>query len=133
MFSLVFPLWTPDEYRVTLQTDLGSVAGTSCSMLPTVPPETPVATATPIAVATFTAAPEPEPSDHPDDTPSPAICAGDCGADGVVTVGDLVTIVNVALGSMTMSSCSACDQDGSGEATVDEVVLAVDAALRGCR
>jgi hypothetical protein len=37
-------------------------------------------------------------------TPLPPICAGDCDGDGVVTIGELVTGVRIALGSFAATS-----------------------------
>lgn len=62
----------------------------------------------------------------------PPMCAGDCGADGAVTVDELVLIVNIALGSASVSQCSAGDVNRDGAITVDEIVSAVNRALGGC-
>ncbi len=60
------------------------------------------------------------------------VCAGDCNGDGVVTVDELVTGVDVALGTATMRQCRSANDSGSERVTVDELVRAVDAALSGC-
>ncbi|MBI3783986.1 MAG: hypothetical protein HY270_11355 [Deltaproteobacteria bacterium] len=54
---------------------------------------------------------------------------GDCNGDGQVTVDELVTGVNIALGSESLSHCPAFDADGDGAVTVDELILAVQSAL----
>jgi secreted trypsin-like serine protease len=59
-------------------------------------------------------------------------CAGDCNADGHVTVDELVTGVNIALGSPPRDACQSLDSDGNGVVTVDELVRAVHNALSGC-
>src|ERR1700687_5565534 len=59
-------------------------------------------------------------------------CRGDCDGSGTVTIDDLVTMVNVALGLATLSACPAGDADGSGTITVDEIIVAVNSALAGC-
>ncbi|MGE0520781.1 MAG: thaumatin family protein [Candidatus Binatia bacterium] len=59
-------------------------------------------------------------------------CSGDCNADGVVQVHELVTLVNAVLEHVDVSVCLAGDSDLDGSITVDEVVTAVDAALAGC-
>jgi ELWxxDGT repeat protein len=64
--------------------------------------------------------------------PATPRCDGDCGRDGVVSVADLVTAVNVALDNAPLASCTSIDLDGGGEVTIDELVLAVGAALEGC-
>jgi hypothetical protein len=61
-----------------------------------------------------------------------AACAGDCNGDGSVTVDELVTGVNIALGSTPLEQCASLDVDGHGAVTIDELVRAVDSALTGC-
>ena len=59
-------------------------------------------------------------------------CVGDCDAGGIVTVDDLVTLVNIALGTAEVTECPAMDQDGDGQVAVNELIAAVNAALVGC-
>jgi len=59
-------------------------------------------------------------------------CTGDCNGDGKVTVDELLTMVNVALGSGDVTSCTAGDSVVDGRITVDELVEAVGNALNGC-
>jgi Tol biopolymer transport system component len=59
-------------------------------------------------------------------------CPGDCSADGEVTVDELVTMVNIALGTATVSECSAGNTNGDDAITIDEIVAAVNNALQGC-
>jgi hypothetical protein len=58
-------------------------------------------------------------------------CTGDCGANGVVSVDEIVTLVNIALGAAAPSSCSEGVASG---ASVDITVLvqAVGNTLNGC-
>lgn len=63
--------------------------------------------------------------------PAPT-CVGDCAGNGTVTIEDLISGVNVALGFQPLSACSAIDGNGDGSASVDELVRAVTAALGGC-
>jgi len=63
-------------------------------------------------------------------TPKP--CLGDCNGDGQVTVNELITMVNIALGSASVSTCLAGDANGDGEITVNEIVAGVNHALSGC-
>lgn len=56
---------------------------------------------------------------------------GDCNSDGGVTVDEIVTSVNLALGKGRYRDCSEADTDGSRSITVDEVITAVTAALQG--
>ena len=62
----------------------------------------------------------------------PGICVGDCSANGLVTVNELVTGVNLALGRMPVSACGVFDVDGDGTVSIDELVGAVADALQGC-
>jgi hypothetical protein len=58
-------------------------------------------------------------------------CAGDCNGDGAVTVNELITMVNIALGNAP-PSCAAGDQTGDGRIAVNEIVAAVNNELNGC-
>ena len=59
-------------------------------------------------------------------------CAGDCNGDGEVTINELITGVNIALGNDSVSSCPAVDTNGDGEVAVNELIQAVNSALNGC-
>ncbi len=61
-----------------------------------------------------------------------AACTGDCNSDGTVSVDELVTGVDIALGNTPLEQCSSLDADGGGVVTVDELVRAVNNALTGC-
>lgn len=63
---------------------------------------------------------------------SDAACVGDCDGSGDVTVNELITMVNIALGSASLSSCPAADADGSGDITINEIIAAVNNALGVC-
>ncbi|MCX8073483.1 MAG: VCBS repeat-containing protein [Candidatus Binatia bacterium] len=68
----------------------------------------------------------------PTPTPLPR-CVGDCGGDGEVTIDELITMVNIALGSAPVSSCAAGDPNQDEEITIDEIIQAVNRALTGCQ
>jgi len=59
-------------------------------------------------------------------------CVGDCDGDDRVTIDEIVTGVNVALGSLSLDRCRSFDCDGNGEVTVDCLIRAVIGALNGC-
>jgi len=59
-------------------------------------------------------------------------CAGDCSADGAVTVEEIVRAVDIALGALPLAACEPADADGDGRVTVDELLQAVGRALNGC-
>lgn len=59
-------------------------------------------------------------------------CTGDCAGDGTVSVADLITGVDIALGTRPLSACDAMDGRGDGAVTIDDLLRAVSAALEGC-
>ena len=59
-------------------------------------------------------------------------CVGDCDDSHDVTVDDILTMVNIALGNAQLSDCSAGDANKDGQITVDEILTAVNNALNGC-
>jgi len=59
-------------------------------------------------------------------------CPGDCDGNEEVAINELVTCVNIALGSVPVSTCSPCDVDGDGMVSINELIQAVNAALCGC-
>lgn len=81
---------------------------------------------------TATATPAPATSPTPTPTSAPAVCVGDCDGSGAVSVDELISGVNVALGDTPVTACAALDGNGTGVVTVDEVLAAVNAALNGC-
>jgi len=62
----------------------------------------------------------------------PPSCAGDCNHDGAVTITELVSMVNIALGTANVSACTAGDANGDGAITINEIITAVNHALDGC-
>jgi hypothetical protein len=56
---------------------------------------------------------------------------GDCNGDGGVTINELITGVNIAVGSPLLDACRAFDANGDGLVTVNELILAVNFALNG--
>ncbi len=61
-----------------------------------------------------------------------AACVGDCDGCGTVTVPELITGVNMALGRLAISACPVFDRNGMDDVTVDELLAAVRAGLDGC-
>lgn len=59
-------------------------------------------------------------------------CGGDCDGFLNVTVDEIVTCVNVALGQASTLVCPACDLDFSETVTVDEIITSLNNALNGC-
>ena len=65
-------------------------------------------------------------------TPPVPACVGDCNGDGTVAINELITGVNIALGSLPVSACEAIDANGNGEVAINELIAAVNNALSGC-
>ena len=59
-------------------------------------------------------------------------CLGDCAGDEQVTVDELITGINIALGERPRSACPEFDPAGDGAVTVDEILQGVNKALNGC-
>jgi hypothetical protein len=59
-------------------------------------------------------------------------CPGDCNGSHDVTINELITGVNIALGNTGVGTCPAFDRNGDGSVTIDELIRAVNAALSGC-
>ncbi len=99
------------------------------------PSDTPIPTATPVWTATETFTPSPAASETPTSTPPstpPPPCVGDCNRDGAVTVDEILTMVNIALGNASLSLCPTGDGNGDQQITIDEILSAVNSALNGC-
>lgn len=50
----------------------------------------------------------------------------------MVTVDDIIKMVNIALGTEPLSVCPAGDPDHDGEITINEIIEAVNNLLFGC-
>jgi len=48
-------------------------------------------------------------------------------------VNEIISLVNVALGSGVLANCEAGDGNGDQQITIDEIVTAVNNALGGCQ
>ena len=79
--------------------------------------------------------PTPTPTTAPAVTPTPTstpLCVGDCNSSTDVTVDELLTMVNIALGNADVSACMAGDANHDEQITIDEILAAVNNALNGC-
>jgi hypothetical protein len=76
--------------------------------------------------------PTPTATQTPTPTATPKVCVGDCSNDQSVTVDEILTMVNIALGNVPLSECEAGDGNGDHQITVDEILTAVNNALNGC-
>jgi hypothetical protein len=64
--------------------------------------------------------------------PTAASCVGDCDSNGQVVIGELITAVNIAGGTLAIGQCPAVDIDGDLRVAINELIAAVGAALDGC-
>lgn len=67
------------------------------------------------------------------DTSSTRECIGDCDRDGVVTIDELLAVVNMSLGQRPRFGCNAATADGTKPVQITTIIAAVQAALGGCR
>jgi len=117
-------IFTATPTRTVTNTHTPTPTTPSLTHTPTVtfaPTPTPTASAT--APPTATATPSPTAISE---------CTGDCDGGGTVTVDELVTGVNIALGSLDVVACHPFDADRNDSVTIDELVNAVNNALDGC-
>jgi hypothetical protein len=49
-----------------------------------------------------------------------------------VSIADLITGVNIALGTLPVTACPPFDPDGDGQVTVADLITAVNNSLNGC-
>ena len=61
-----------------------------------------------------------------------ATCEGDCNGDRAVRIDEILTVVNIALGTLDVEACVAADRNQNGEITIDEILAAVGRALASC-
>ncbi len=91
-----------------------------------------VVTLSTLPTATSTATSPPTATPTPSATGTVPPCVGDCAGHRAVTVDEIVTMVNIALGNAAVSACTAGDANADGSITVDEILRAVFNALNGC-
>jgi CSLREA domain-containing protein len=88
----------------------------------------PTATPSPTSTATVAETVTSTPTTTPTATPTHVPCVGDCNDNGVVTIGEVVTLADIALDPAGAKTCPGSD----GEATVDALITAADNLLNGC-
>ena len=131
---------TPTSTPTATPTPTGPPTGTATLTPSATATSTPTATAssTPSATGTVTSTPTASPSPTATMTPTPSAtataprCSGHCDGGGIVTVDELLTLVNIAIGNADVSTCDTGDANHDGHVTVDEILGAVNNALSGC-
>jgi hypothetical protein len=99
----------------------GEIEIAAFSALPTEPPNQCLPGCAPHATPTATPA---APASH---------CAADCNRDGVVTVNELVSSINVALGRAPLEACPSSDRNGDNAVLIGDLIDGVGGALDGCQ
>lgn len=61
-----------------------------------------------------------------------AQCAGDCDGNARVTIAELRTAIDIALGQQATNACGAADIDRNARVTIEELVAAVTSAQLSC-
>lgn len=128
---------TPTRSATPTRTTTGTLAATPTgtktpvsTSTATASEPTPTPAETTPATATATAAMSPSRTEA---TRTPAAtCAGDCNGDDVVSIGELIRLVNIALGSAGLDLCPAGDVNGDEAITINELIGAVNNALYDC-
>jgi cysteine-rich repeat protein len=64
--------------------------------------------------------------------PAGAQCVGDCNGDGSVAINELITGVNIALGSSPVTACASFDTNSDGTVAINELITGVNNALGTC-
>ena len=128
---------TRTPHLTATATSVSTATSTSATTATSTPPSS--VTSTPSRAET----PSPTPSATPTPTPTPTmptgatstvappLCAGDCDGDSVVTIAELITMVNIALGSAQPSACAHGVPNGAA-VNIALIIQAVNNALNGC-
>ena len=130
---------TPTAIPIITATAIPTAIPTTLRLTPTARPTTltpgpltPTPTGTPTATPTHVQKRTPTATPTPSRTRTPVVVlVGDCDANAVVTIDEIVRGVNIALETLPVSACPAMDADGDGAVTVDELIRAVVNALEG--
>lgn len=97
------------------------------------PTRTPTDTRTPTPTETLAPTETSTASPLPTETATvKSLCLGDCGGDRRVTVDELVLMVTIGLGAVSVDDCPNGDADGDGLVGISEVIVSVRHALDGC-
>jgi hypothetical protein len=129
------PTLTPTPTATPISTRLPTATATRSRTFTATPTFTrPSVLQTPTATRTRTPTKTRTATRTPDGTPPTAgpPCVADCNDDGEVTIAELTTVLNMALGNLPLSACPAGDGDGSGQIDIPDIIAAVGKALNGC-
>ncbi|MGH7786209.1 MAG: hypothetical protein ACRERC_05045 [Candidatus Binatia bacterium] len=133
--STATPTSTPPATSTHTHTPAATATAIATASSTDTPTSAPTATAPPTATLTQVPSLTPTlaagtPTAQPT-TPPTGPCSGDCDGNGRVTIAELITLVNIALGG-PLATCPAGDRDGDGAIAITELIAAVSHALNGC-
>jgi hypothetical protein len=123
------PLVINDPQSVACEAPPPTVTSTATLPPGVTPTMTPTHTPTPSPSPTgpqLTATPTPTP------TRTGTVCAGDCDENGEVTLAEIITGVNIALGVQPLELCLSLDSDNDEVVEIREPVAAVANLMQGC-
>jgi len=122
---------TPTPAGTVTPTPAGTVTPTAAVTATPTAAVTATPTGTVTAPVAGTVTPTAGVTRTPTAKPTPR-CLGDCSDDSVVTVHELLTLINIALGNVPLATCEAGDAGDDGQITIDEILVAVQKAVYGC-
>jgi CSLREA domain-containing protein len=141
-FSLASP--TPTDSPTSSSTASPTRTPTSTRTASTIATGTPSQTATgaPTGTRTATSSATPSAAPSPTATPTvptgatptatpPSLCVGDCDGGSTVTIGELITLVNIILGIAQPAACVHGIPDGA-TVNIALIIQAVNNSLSGC-
>jgi len=146
-YAVASGFWPVQEAEVPTPTPSGTIVATTIptptltgAPMPTATTGGTPPTGSPTAAAGMTVTPTPStvqsaaPTNTPTPTPSPTIgpCVGDCSGDKSVTVDELVTLTDVALGDDVVTACPNRNVSHDSSITVSDILMAVNSASNGC-
>jgi uncharacterized repeat protein (TIGR01451 family) len=123
------PTLTPTATFTATPTRTPTATGTATFTGTATRTTTSTSTATPTSTAT-----EVPSTSTPTLTATSALppCTGDCNRDRMVTIGELLSMVNIGLGNTAVTACEAGDPNRDGMITINEILVGVRNALNGC-
>jgi hypothetical protein len=108
-----------------------SDTATATSTPTELPSQTATSTVPPTATNTPTASATESPTPTETETPTPPVCEGACSGTGVVTVDDILKLINISLEMAPPEICPDGIPDG-GPVVEEDLIVAVDNLLVGC-
>ena len=121
---------TPIAPSTATSTPPASVTSTRSSTVTPTPSQAEPASPTPSATPTPTPTPT-VPTGATSTATPPPLCVGDCDGGSLVTIGELITLVNIVLGSAQPAACGPGIPEGAA-VDIALIIRAVNNALNDC-